>query len=138
MQQCVQQPRFGWACLCVSLFQPFFQGQTEQGRVTYVRLVPRFFRFGFLVLRVVCSFRLSGRACTGLCVLFFPCVSQLQEARAEAEAAGEATRKDIEKLRGLHARRVRRLEALLKEEGENLADARREIGIVGISSLGNI
>eukprot|EP00903_Cladosiphon_okamuranus_P016194 g14944.t1 len=52
---------------------------------------------------------------------------QLQEVRAEAETAGEATRKDIEKLRGLHARRVRRLEALLKEEGENLADARREI-----------
>eukprot|EP00752_Nemacystus_decipiens_P006720 g6043.t1 len=52
---------------------------------------------------------------------------QLREARAEAEAAGEATRKDIEKLRGLHARRVQRLEALVKEEGDNLADARREI-----------
>lgn len=53
---------------------------------------------------------------------------KLRDARTEAEAAGEATRKDIEKLRGLHARRVKRLEALLKEEGENLADARREIG----------
>ncbi len=52
----------------------------------------------------------------------------MREARAEAEAAGEATRKDIEKLRALHAKRVRRLEALLKEEGDNLADARREIG----------
>ncbi|CBN78617.1 expressed unknown protein [Ectocarpus siliculosus] len=52
---------------------------------------------------------------------------QLREAKAEAESAGEATRKDIDKLRGLHARRVKRLEALLKEEGDNLADARREI-----------
>lgn len=60
----------------------------------------------------------------------FACLTQLREARAEAEAAGEATRKDIEKLRGLHARRVKRLEALLKEEGENLADARREIGTI--------
>ena len=53
---------------------------------------------------------------------------QLREAKADAQATGEATRKDIEKLRGLHAKRVRRLEALLKEEAENLADARREIG----------
>ncbi|CAM9725502.1 unnamed protein product, partial [Laminaria digitata] len=52
---------------------------------------------------------------------------QLREAKAEAQATGEATRKDIEKLRGLHAKRVRRLEALLKEEAENLTDARQEI-----------
>ncbi|CAM9651441.1 unnamed protein product [Pylaiella littoralis] len=52
---------------------------------------------------------------------------QLREAKEKAEAAGEATRQDIEKLRGLHAKRVKRLEALLKDEGENLADARREI-----------
>lgn len=61
---------------------------------------------------------------------------QLREARAEAEAAGEATRKDIEKLRALHAKRVRRLEALLKEEGDNLADARREIGAVQYDGTG--
>lgn len=58
-------------------------------------------------------------------------VLQLREAKGEAEAASEATRRDIDKLRGLHARRVKRLEALLKEEGENLADARREIGTAG-------
>ena len=53
---------------------------------------------------------------------------QLRAERSKADATGDATRKDIEKLRGLHAKRVRRLEALLKEETENLADARREIG----------
>ncbi|CAM9693962.1 unnamed protein product, partial [Hapterophycus canaliculatus] len=52
---------------------------------------------------------------------------QLRAAKAEAKAAGEATRRDIDKLRGLHAKRVKRLESLLKEEGDNLADARREI-----------
>lgn len=54
--------------------------------------------------------------------------AKVREAKAESEAAGAATRKDIEKLRGLHARRVKRLETLLREEGERLANARREIG----------
>lgn len=62
----------------------------------------------------------------GCTVLFF--FAKVREAKAESEAAGAATRKDIEKLRGLHARRVKRLETLLREEGERLANARREIG----------
>lgn len=52
----------------------------------------------------------------------------MQKVKAEAAAAAEETRNDIEKLRELHSKRVEKLEALLLQEGQRLAEARREIG----------
>lgn len=48
--------------------------------------------------------------------------------KAEAEEATEDTRKDVEKLRKLHAKRVEKLEGLLREERERLAEARTQLG----------
>lgn len=81
--------------------------------------------FFFFLINILFYFVFCHKYCY---LLFLFLGGKLREAKAEAESAAEATRKDIEKLRGLHRKRVLRLEALLKEEGGNLADARREIG----------
>ncbi|CAM9103729.1 unnamed protein product, partial [Discosporangium mesarthrocarpum] len=62
---------------------------------------------------------------------------QVQSVKAKAEAEGVATARDIVRLRELHTKRVEQLEGMLRTEGENLAQARREIAMCKAAQAGD-